>query len=653
MSVSNPLASTAVTVRSRATWPALVAVGASLLALVPSAQAATGTPRYDVVIQGGMVVDGTGSEPRPADVAVDDGYIVKVGELGPYEADRLIDARQHFVTPGFINIHDHSQPDALPTAENMLTQGVTTAIINADGVGAIDIAAQLSDLSQRPLAINVGAAGGFNSIWDAVIGAQRRRPSPDEIARMKALLERQQADGAWAVTAGLDYKPAYFATQADVTEIVSAARRWRTNFSNHDRLTPENGMSSVAAVQETIDIGVAAGLLPVATHVKAQGTDQGRGAEITSALAGPYTPARYAVGDVYPYLAGMTALSQLLLPAWAQEGGRDAMLARFADPGLKARISSETEAIMKSRFNGPNGVYVIDKKAELTALMAQDGLTAGDMVIRLLTESEMAVILRFGREEDVVTFMQYPNMVMACDCGADLGTGGHPRQYGSFPRVLGRYVREQKIMRWGDAIRKMTGLPASVIGMVDRGFLQPGMVADIVVLNPAIVIDRATFERPALRSIGIRDVLIGGRPSVAAGAVTGEAAGRALYRKSFMPSRPETRNDRLLIGSAADSGGVLDVAITQTGAAAQARGKLTLSSKSGAPLIAAIEPGALQQSGGWYSLTGIVSAGLMAGQAFVLIVDNADPLNPSGGVQAILMTGGRVIYRSPFMTGQQ
>ena len=303
-------------------------------------------------------------------------------------------------------------------------------------------------------------------------------------------------------------------------------------------MTPESGFSSLAGMAETIAIGARTGVVPVITHMKVQGHEQGRADAILAQMREATDRGVYTAADVYPYLAGQTGLVAFTIPGWAQDGGREAMLKRFADPAQRARIVKEAEAAMTARFGGPSGVYLPSLKQELTDVMRELQVPAGEAVVRLLEQGSPGIIARFGIEADLVQILQHPTASVACDCGAVEREAAHPRYYGTFPRVLGRYVREQQALTWEDAVRKMTGLPAATIGMVDRGRLAVGMAADVVVFDPATVIDHATFEAPMQPSEGIRHVLVNGRVALRDGAPTGERAGQPLRRSVHMPTRP-------------------------------------------------------------------------------------------------------------------
>ncbi|MGE5244541.1 MAG: amidohydrolase family protein [Betaproteobacteria bacterium] len=601
-------------------------LASALLGMLAAPRAQRTTATYDVVVRHGTILDGSGGAPYRADVAITGGRIVRVGDLSAARAAVDLEARDLDVAPGFINIHSHAQRDALPRAENMLTQGVTTEILNPDGGGAIDIAGELADDAGNGLAVNIGAYIGFNSVWAQVVGPANRRPGPDELEQMRALIVDGLQHGAWGVSAGLDYKPAYFATTDEVVSVVQAAKRWRTDFTNHDRLTPESHFSSHAGVAETIAIGERAGLVPIVTHMKAQGHEQGTAGVLLGMMSAATRRGHYTAADVYPYLAGQSGLGALIIPGWAQDGGREAMLQRFKDPALHAKIVAEAEDAMKARFGGPQGVYLPASQRELTDVMREMGVSGGEAVVRLLEQDDRGAILRFGAEPDLIRILQHPTASIACDCGATNATRTHPRMWGTFPRVLGRYVREKHVLTWENAIRKMTALPASTIGLVDRGRLAPGMAADITVFDPKTVIDHSTYEEPTLRSDGIRFVLVNGELAVRDGAVTGARGGRVLVRAMNMPSRPMNASGaRRVTAHGTIAGHRLALAVTQPAGAHRAQGIFRLADPSGAT-IEATTLGVLQTAGNWASITGVARL-QPSGEtrSITVIVDGADP----------------------------
>lgn len=623
---------------------ALIGLASGFGARAAAPSGGSASPDFDVLVRGGAVLDGTGAPAFRADVGIVGGRILAVGDLAAASAARVIDARGLVVAPGFINIHDHSEPDALPTAANMLRQGVTTAIVNADGWGDTDLRRELAPLKGARPAINVGANIGFNAVWAETMGANDVRPTPAQIAAMAGRIETALKDGAWGVSAGLDYKPAYFAASDEVVKVIAPAGSWRTIFPNHDRLRPEDNWSSRLGMAETVSIASRAGLIPVITHMKSQGLEQGQVDRTLDTLRADLARGRYRAADVYPYLAGLSSFEGLVLPGWAVAGGREAMLARFKDPQTRAKIAEISERAIAARFNGPSGVFVASLGRELTDIMAEKKATVGETVIQILEAGEVWAIFRFGAEADLVKILKFPTSAISCDCGAALGPYPHPRIVGTFPRVLGHYVRETGDLTLPDAVRKMTGLPASLIGMTDRGWLAPGMAADIVVFDPATIADRASFADPNAKPVGVRTVLVNGVVALDHGEPTGAAAGQALWRAPFMPSRPETRGPRSAAGGARDEDGrVLSWTLRQGAGAREARGQVLLRSGDGGLLFRSTDLGLLQSASGWTSIT---AAGLDAQgrpRALMFVVDSADPIRP-GQTLAHLVVDGQPVF---------
>jgi N-acyl-D-amino-acid deacylase len=591
----------------------------ALLAVLAAAQPdARQAQRFDIVLRNGTILDGSGLLPYPADVAIANGRIARIGKLPRDSAALDLDVTGLYVTPGFINIHSHLQPAALTRAENMLTQGVTTEITNADGAGPIDLRTPTARVAKAGLAVNVGAYIGFNSVWSAVVGLSDRRPTSEEIDQMRGLIVEAMKAGAWGVSAGLEYRPAYFARTEEVVQVVSAAGPWRTNFPNHVRLTPESGFSGRLGLDETLRIAKTARLIGVITHMKAQAKEQGTAARQLASVAASTRAGHYAAADVYPYLSGQTRLGNLVIPAWVQDGGGQAMLERFANPNLRPRIAREIEQMITGRLGDVAGIYLPETRRHLTDVMREMQVSAGEAVVRLVEEGNPQSIAPFGRESDLQKILKYADTSIACDCGATSATDTHPRYYGSFPRVLGKYVREEKILTWQDAVRKMTALPAATIGMIDRGYLAPGMAADVTVFDPRTVIDRATYENPALPAEGIRHVFVNGVHALRGGVITGERGGRVLWRTDAMPSRPMTPNGkrRVTLRTQTETGEI-SVDVSQEPGARSAQGVVVL--RTGGEPVAAGEFGVLQVAPGWASFT---SENMRA------VIDSANPLIP-------------------------
>lgn len=599
--------------------------------LVAAVTACSPAPTYDVVIRGGTVFDGTDGPGVVADVGIEDGHIRRVGDLSDQAGAEEVDATGLYVTPGFINLHSHDRLDALPTSANLLSQGVTTILLNADGGGPLDITAQLDGAARSGLPINIGAHIGFNRAWGEINGPRDERPTAERIAAMQMVIRDGLRNGAWGVSAGLDYKPAYFSTTDEVVEVLAGLEAYRTVFTNHDRLTPESGFSSTEGMRETIEIGEATGLVPVMTHMKIQGREQGSADAVLAMMDSATQRGVFTAADAYPYLAGMTGLGALLVPGWAQEGGVDAMLSRFEDPALRPRIVAEANEAMAARFGGPEGVFLPDTQRELTDVMREFGVEdGGEAVLRLLSEqASRPVILRFGAEEDLAAILSYRATSISCDCDPAEGAAGHPRNYGTYPRALGRYVRELGVLSWEGAIHRMTAVPAETVGMIDRGYLTPGMAADVVVFDPETVIDHATYLDPAEHSEGIREVWVNGVRAVSAGEVVPSAGGQPLRRALFMPARPVSggRGARLALRATRSVDGVegtLEVDLTQSAGSAAAVGTLREVSEDGSIVWEVGAFGHLQTAEGWTSVTGTVQG--PAGEAAVtVVVDSAYP----------------------------
>jgi hypothetical protein len=301
---------------------------------------------------------------------------------------------------------------------------------------------------------------------------------------------------------------------------------------------------------------------------------------------------------------------------------------------------------MTARFGGPQGVYLPRTQQELTAVMKEMNAGAGETILRILETGDPGAILRFGSEQDLVKILKHPATSMACDCGASTATRVHPRFYGSYPRVLGRYVREQQIMSWEEAIRKSSALPAATIGLVDRGLIAVGMAADLVAFDPATVIDRATYQEPALPSEGIRHVLVNGKAALRDGVATGVRGGRALLRSGNMPSRPMHTGVRRLAVKGVSAGSRVVIALTQRAGARQATGMFTIESPDKTMAITTSQAGVLQSADGWASFTGVAKVAPGGDErAFTAIVDRRDATAP--GVATIVVT----VEGEPFWRG--
>jgi N-acyl-D-amino-acid deacylase len=602
-----------------------------------------GDSDLDVIFRGGTVVDGSGERRQVADVGIQNGYIVKVGDLSRTRAEVEVDATGLVVAPGFIDIHSHAQTSALQQAQSSLTQGVTTEMLQPDGGGTTNIP-QVLAIENSGLGINIGAYLPFGDVWHQVVGDADKRPTPAQTKAMQELTLTGLRNGAWGVSAGLFYAPQNLSKTIEVIDVVKAARPWRTNFTNH--LRNEND-AVIEATAENIEIGETAGLTPVNTHMKVMGPKNwGKSKQTLGLLNRATARGTYAPADVYPYLASSTGLTAIV-PAWVQEGGDEAMLARFKDPQQRPRIAQEIEELLLSRVSGPNDVYFPSRRQTLADIAAEMGVAPGEATMRIIeTSGSLGTIYLFGNEEDLQRILLNPATAVASDGGATTSSSVHPRRYGTQPRVLGHYVREVGLLTLEDAVRKMTGLPASIIGMVDRGYLAPGMVADVTVFDPDTIIDKGTYDNPRQFSEGVRHVLVNGDFALFNAQLTNVRAGRALRRTGNMPSRPMTGTGQVrasVVGQLKPQGGSghVEVVFHATGRGMRSNGQLIVTDRARDLTFHGGDFGKLQVTDRWASITGRGRVlGEQTDRSFLVVLDEKDPLDGGKTTVTIKIEGG-------------
>ena len=503
-------------------------------------------PTYDVVIAGGTIVDGTGSPGFAGDVAIVADRVVAVtrGTIGPARVGRTIDARGRIIAPGFIDLHAHLDPLAeLPDAESHVRQGVTTALGGPDGSGPLPLAPYLESRERGGIGINVGYLVGHATVRRQVMGMVRRAPTPDELARMRTMVEREMDAGAFGLSTGLKYVPGAWATIDEIVALADVAGRRGGIYTSHLR---EEGLGLLDGVREAIEIGRRARLPIVLTHHKAVGTAMwGKSVETLALVDSAAARGIDAWVDVYPYTATHTGIS-VLVPEWAFEGGDSAFARRVKDRTLRDSITrgivfniindrggGELRRVQFSRFRAQPAL----EGRTLADWAAQRGLPStpehgAELVIEAITSGGANAIYHVLDERDVRRIIAHPRAMVASDGRLSRPGDGHPhpRAYGTFPRALGRYARDGRVVSIEEMVRKMTSMPAARMGLRDRGLLRPGAFADVVVFDAATISDRATFEAPHQYPVGIDWVLVNGRPAVAAGAFVGGRAGRTLRR---------------------------------------------------------------------------------------------------------------------------
>jgi N-acyl-D-amino-acid deacylase len=513
------------------------------LALLPGAQ----TPPYDLLLRNGRIVDGSGSPWYRGDVAVRGDTIVRIAPDIADPATRAIDLQGQVVAPGFIDIHTHARATIfdLPTAENYVRQGVTTLMEGPDGGSPVPLGPFLAKLDALPKSVNIGSFIGQGSIRSAVIGNVDRRPTAEELDRMRAIVEQGMKDGAFGLSSGLFYVPGRFTSTDEVVGLARVAGRFRGIYISHMR---DEASGVIESVKETIAIGEGGGLPAQVTHHKIVGPGNwGRSVETLRMIDEARARGVDATIDQYPYTASSTSIQAALLPAWALEGGREEMLKRLKDPATRVKIKAESARLIRLERGGGDPKNVVIARCDWAPALA--GKTLAEVVrqrgleptIDNSAETAMWIVEQGGcqgifhaiSEEDLERILRHPATMIASD--GEIPVFGknqpHPRSYGAFARVLAVYVRERKIITLEDAVRKMTSFPAQRLGLLDRGMLRPGMKADMAVFDPAQVHDAATFAQPHQYAKGYSLVIVNGQVVFEREAMTAARPGRVLYKR--------------------------------------------------------------------------------------------------------------------------
>ena len=500
----------------------------------------------DVLIVNGMVIDGTNSAPRRADVAIRGDRIVAVGTaLSRTGASRVIDAGGRIVAPGFIDLHAHLEPLLdMPLMESALRQGVTFALGGPDGGSPLPLGPYMDSVRTAKPGINVGYLVGHNDVRRAVLGMQARAPNADELARMKRLVAEAMGQGAFGLSTGLLYLPGTYSNVEEVIALSQTASDSGGIYTSHLR---KEGIGLLDGVGEALEIGRRAKIPVVLTHHKAVGQQMWGKSVLTLALV---DSARKAGTDVmvdqYPYTATHTNLG-VLVPSWAMAGGDAEFRKRLQNAALKDSI---VNGIIFNILNDRGGGDLArvqfsrvswDKTLEGKTLkdwaarrsLAPTPENGAALVLEAMLNGGANAIYHVLDEGDVRRIMTAPFTMIASDGRLSRPGDGHPhpRAYGTFPRVLGEYVRNQKLLSLEAAIHKMTQMPAKRLGLTDRGVLREGAVADVVIFDANTVKDQATFTEPHQYPVGVETVIVNGTVAVEAGKATGVRAGRVITRR--------------------------------------------------------------------------------------------------------------------------
>lgn len=508
---------------------------------------------FDLIITNGRIVDGAGNPWFRADVGIKNGRIVKIGKINPNDARQTLDAQNKIVAPGFIDVHTHTEDIFdLPNAENFVRMGVTSLITGNCGGSETDIKSFLGQYKTKPLAVNVGTLIGHNSVRAKVMGLDNRAPTADEQAKMEQIVEQAMKDGAVGFSTGLIYLPGTFAKTDEVVGLAKAASKYGGIYASHIR---DEGTEVVKAIEEAINIGEQADMPVEISHFKISSKKLwGQSPTTINLVKSARAKGLQVTVDQYVYTASSTSLDSRI-PSWAIAGGREEGKKRIADAETHKKIVAEMKRELKEKdfkdysfayvasyranpeFNGMN-IADITQKARNTKKLDEQV----EQILEMYGKGGAGMVYRVMSESDVRNILDEPFTMIASDSGVrKFGEGvPHPRGYGNNARVLGEYVRNQKIISLEDAVRKMTSLPAQTFSLRDRGQIREGFAADIIIFDENTVGDKATFENPHQYATGFSDVIVNGEIVFDGNTMTGKMSGQPLYGNGFVKSEQHT-----------------------------------------------------------------------------------------------------------------
>jgi len=529
---------------SNLTNATLLAVGlTAMVALAVTSCAPSGSRRvagpFDLLITGGRLLDGTGNPWSRVDIGILGDRIVALGDLADSRASRTIDA-----APGFIDVHTHAASglsvEEGSSARPLLAQGVTTAILNPDGQGPVDLVKQRKALEEHGLGVNVALLIGHGSVRRQVIGMDDREPEMRELQAMSDLVRSAMEAGAFGLSSGPFYTPGSFAKTEEITELARIAASFGGVHTSHIRDESDYTIGLLSAVEELITISRESGIPGVVTHIKALGPNVWElSDEVVELIEQARAEGLEIWADQYPYEASSTGLGPALLPRWAEAGGQSERRRRLEDEDERARIRDEMVANLRRRggaerivFSSSRSTLDIEGKS-LQEVAAELNLAPVDAAMELLRDGSPSIISFNMDEDDIATFMARPWTMTSTDGDIPVGRNamGHPRSFGTFPRKIRKYAIEQGVLDLAGAIRSMTSLSATVFTLEDRGVLRKGAFADIAIFDLERLRDTATWDDPARLAEGMVYVLVNGRLAIDDGGFTGERSGRVLSRR--------------------------------------------------------------------------------------------------------------------------
>jgi N-acyl-D-aspartate/D-glutamate deacylase len=555
----------------------LAAIILSMLSSLLAAEA-SGSPQnptdFDVIIRGGTVYDGTGAEPKHVDVAIRGDRIAEIGDVKTAKAKTVIDARGLAVAPGFINMLSWSNESLIQDgrSQSEIRQGVTTEIMGeGESMGPVNdgvrehmlreqgdikyeikwntLAEYLRYLETRGVSCNVASFIGATTIRENVIGFEDKAPTPEQLEQMRALVRKEMEAGALGIGTSLIYPPAFYAKTDELIELCKVAAKYQGKYISHMR---SEGNRLLEGLDELIRISREAGIPAEVYHIKAAGQQNWPKIDDSlSRIEAAQKEGMKITADMYTYTAGGTGLDASL-PPWTEDGGYPALFKRLRDPATREKIKAQVKTPTDEWENmylaagGPEHILLVGFKsenlkpltgktlAEIAKMRGKDPIdTAMDLIAE--DESRIGTIYFMISEENIRKELSKPWISFGSDEasqapeGVFLKSNPHPRAYGNFARVLGKYVRDEKVIPLTEAVRRLSALPATNLGLDHRGFIEKGMFADVVVFDPATISDRATFEKPHQYAIGVKHVFVNGAQVIKDGEHTGAKPGRALW----------------------------------------------------------------------------------------------------------------------------
>jgi N-acyl-D-amino-acid deacylase len=529
---------------------------------------------FDVIIRGGTVYDGTGGTPRKADVGIKGDRVSKVGDLSKASADSVVDATGLAVAPGFINMLSWSTESLIvdPRSMGELKQGVTTQIFGeGDSMGPLNdrmkalmkseqgdikyditwttLSDYLNFLEKKGVSQNVASYLGATTVRRYVIGDEDKSPTPAQLEQMRELVRKEMEAGALGIGSSLIYAPAFYAKTDELIEMCKVAAKYQGKYISHMR---SEGNQLIEAVNELIRISREAGIPAEIYHLKAAGKDNWpKMDQVLKMIEDARKQGLKITADMYTYPAGATGLDASI-PPWALSGGYNELYKRIKDPDTRKKILDEMRTETNKWENlrlaagSPDRVLLVgfknDKLKPLTGKTLAEvakirGIDPENTILDLILEdqSRVGTVYFLMSEDNIKKQIKYPWVAFGSDAesvapeGVFLKSNPHPRAYGNFARLLGKYVREEKLIPLEEAIRRLSGLPATNLGLDHRGFLKEGYFADIVIFDPNTIADRATFDKPHQYAVGVRDVFVNGVQELTNGEHTGNFSGRALW----------------------------------------------------------------------------------------------------------------------------